>query len=63
MYSWNETEHRKHLRLVLETLKTHQLYARLSKCESWLDKVMFLGHMINMEEITMDPRKVKVVED
>lgn len=50
-----------HLRMVLETLRQHQLYAKLSKCEFWLSEVMFLGHIISREGIKVDPAKVEAV--
>jgi hypothetical protein len=50
VYSKDEAEHAKHLRTVLQTLREHQLYAKFSKCELWLDKVEFLGHIITKEE-------------
>ena len=40
-------EHSEHLRIVLQTLWERQLYAKLSKCQFWLDRVAFLGHMIS----------------
>ena len=43
VYSKNEEEHKEHLRLVLEKLREHQLYAKFSKCEFWLKEVGFLG--------------------
>jgi hypothetical protein len=39
-------------------LREHQLYAKLSKCEFWIDQVLFLGHIINKEGLAMDPKKV-----
>ena len=33
VFSKNEEEHEEHLRLVLEKLREHQLYAKFSKCE------------------------------
>ena len=45
IYSKSEEEHAEHLRLVLETLREHQLYAKFSKCEFWLKEVGFLGHV------------------
>ena len=45
VYSKNEEEHEEYLRLVLQKLKENQLYAKLSKCEFWLDEVSFLGHV------------------
>ena len=61
IYSRSEKEHDKHLRIVLETLKEHQLYAKLKKCEFWLDKVNFLGHVISKEGISVDPMKIEAI--
>jgi hypothetical protein len=36
-------------------------YAKLDKCEFWLTEVVFLGHVISVERILVDPRKVEVV--
>jgi hypothetical protein len=55
VYSKNEEEHVKHLHTVLQRLRKHQLYAKFSKCEFWLDKVKFLGHTISPEGIAVDP--------
>ena len=53
--SKNKEEHKEHLRLVLEKLREHQLYAKFSKCESWLKEVGFLGHVISREGISSRP--------
>jgi uncharacterized protein YqgQ len=45
IYSENEEEHVEHLKIVLSRLWEHQLYAKFSKCELWLKKVPFLGHV------------------
>jgi hypothetical protein len=63
IYSKSEAEHEKHLRLVLQRLREHKLYAKLSKCEFWIDEVPFLGHVISMGGIAVDPGKVKDVLD
>jgi hypothetical protein len=54
-------EHAEHLRLVLEKLRSNQLYAKFSKCEFWLTKVAFLGHVISIRGVSVDPGKVKDV--
>ncbi|XP_025985206.2 uncharacterized protein [Glycine max] len=54
-------EHEEHSRIVLHTLKDRQLYAKLSKCEFWLEKVSFLGHVISQGGIAVDPSKIEVV--
>ena len=43
VYSHNKKEHQEHLRIVLETLRAHKLFAKFSKCEFWLFSVSFLG--------------------
>jgi hypothetical protein len=58
-----EEEHEMHLRLVLQKLKAHQLYAKISKCEYWLSKVAFLGHVISAGGVSVDPDKVNDVLD
>ncbi|XP_073355135.1 uncharacterized protein [Aegilops tauschii subsp. strangulata] len=47
VFSKNKQEHEVHLRLVMEKLREHQLYAKFSKCEFWLDEVAFLGHVVS----------------
>jgi hypothetical protein len=42
-------------------LREHRLYAKLSKCEFWLNKVTFLGHVILAEWIFIDPKKVEAM--
>ena len=47
VYSKDQESHDTHLRVVLETLKKEQLYAKLSKCEFWLNEVSFLRHIVS----------------
>jgi hypothetical protein len=61
IYSKSREDHEHHLRIVLERLRAHQLYAKLSKCEFWLEKIAFLGHILTVEGIEVDPSKVEVV--
>jgi hypothetical protein len=61
VYSRSEEEHEGHLRLVLQKLRDHKLYAKLSKCEFWLKQVAFLGHVISKGGISVDPSKVQDV--
>jgi hypothetical protein len=48
---------------MLQRLRDHQLYAKFSKCEFWINEVSFLGHVISLEGIAMDPGKVQDVLD
>jgi hypothetical protein len=59
IYSKNEEEHAKHLRIVLMRLREHQLYAKFSKCVFWLEQIQFLGHILSANGIAVDPNKVK----
>ena len=59
VYSKDREDHDTHLRVVLETLRNEQLYAKLSKCEFWLREVSFLGHIISEEGIQVDSKKIK----
>ena len=61
VYSGSPKEHSEHLRIVLQTLREWQLYAKLSKCQFWLDKVAFLGHVISAEGVSVDPHKIEFV--
>ena len=63
IYSKNDEEHTCHLRIVLTRLREHQLYAKFSKCEFWLDRVQFLGHVLTPEGVSVDPSKVQDVLD
>jgi hypothetical protein len=61
IFSKTGEEHEKHLRMVLEKLRSNQLYAKFSKCEFWLTEVAFLRHVISAGGISVDPSKVKDV--
>jgi hypothetical protein len=63
IFSKTEEEHETHLRLVLEKLGAHELYAKFSKCEFWLSEVSFLGHGISTGGVSVDPGKVKEILD
>jgi hypothetical protein len=63
IFSQTEAEHEEHLRITLQTLRDHQLYAKFSKCEFWLSEVKFLGHVISGDGIAVDPSKVEAVTD
>ncbi len=59
----NKEEHVEHLRLVLEKLREHQLYAKYSKCEFWLPEVTYLGHLISKDGIDVNPERVQAILD
>ncbi|KAL0562065.1 hypothetical protein IC582_002515 [Cucumis melo] len=59
IYSKTEAEHEEHLHQVLETLRANKLYAKFSKCEFWLRKVTFLGHVVSRREFQWIPQRLK----
>jgi hypothetical protein len=61
VYFKNEDEHTEHLHIVLQRLRDHCLYAKLSKCDFWLREIKFLGHTISQDGISVDPEKVQEV--
>jgi hypothetical protein len=63
IYSRSAEEHEQHLRVILNKLRAHELYAKFSKCEFWLQEVVFLGHIIIVEGVKVDPEKVKAVSE
>src|SRR4051812_33510724 len=63
IYSKNEEEHADHLRLILEKLREHKLYAKNSKCEFWLPEVTFLGHMISKDGVDVTPERIQAILD
>ena len=53
VYSKSREEHERHLSIVLQTFRDKKLYAKLKKCEFWLDKVSFLGHVVTKDDISL----------
>jgi len=63
IYSRTLEEHTHHLRTTLKVLRKNELYAKLSKCEFWLRKVAFLGHVVSNERVSVDPQKIETVSN
>ena len=61
VYSRDEQEHEQHLQIVLQTLREKKLYAKLSKCDFLLKEVSFLGHIVAVGGIRVDPAKIEAV--
>ena len=61
IYSRTTEEHDEHLRLVLQCLREHKLYGKLSKCSFYQSRIHYLGHVISGEDITVDPTKVEAI--
>nr|GFA16796.1 putative reverse transcriptase domain-containing protein [Tanacetum cinerariifolium] len=63
VYSKDEEEHEKHLKITLELLKKERLYAKFSKCNFWQDSVQFIGHVIDRSGIHVDPAKIEAIKN
>jgi hypothetical protein len=61
IYSRTTEEHDEHLRLVLQCLREHKLYGKLSKCSFYQSRIHYLGHVISGEGIAVDPAKVEAI--
>ncbi|WVZ80404.1 hypothetical protein U9M48_027877 [Paspalum notatum var. saurae] len=61
IYTKSEKEHEEHLRIVLNWLREHKLYAKFSKCAFWLKEMSFLGHILSEKGVAVDPSEVKDV--
>jgi len=57
IYSKDRDEHTAHLRMVLQSLKEHQLHSEYKKREFWLEEVVFSGHMVSKEGIKVDYKR------
>jgi hypothetical protein len=63
IYSKLEEENEHHLRMVLQVLREHQLYAKLSKCSFYQKKIHYLGHIISKDGIEVDPEKIEAIRE
>jgi hypothetical protein len=63
VYSKSKEENEHHLRMVLQVLREHQLYAKLSKCSFYQKWIHYLGHIISKDGIVMDPKKIEVIRE
>ena len=61
IYSKTEDEHLSHIRTVLQTLRQHKLYVKLSKCEFFKPELKFLGHIVGRDGVKVDPAKIAVL--
>ena len=61
IYSKSKEEHEDHLRVVLQILRDHQLYAKFSKCKFWLTEVRLLGHVVSALGVLVDLEKVGAI--
>jgi len=61
VYSVNEEECREHLRLVLQILREHNLYAKFSKCDFYRGRTQYLGHVISKDGLYVNREKFRTI--
>ena len=61
VYSKTWEEHEENLQIALQILRENQFFAKIEKCEFWLEDVKFLGHMVAKERVSVDPAKVEAI--
>ena len=63
IYSNTIEEHLKHIGLVMDALRQHHLFAKLSKCSFFCTELEFLGHIVSSSGIAVDPAKVSAINE
>jgi RNase H-like domain found in reverse transcriptase/Reverse transcriptase (RNA-dependent DNA polymerase) len=63
IFSHTREAHTTHVRRVLERLRAARLYAKLSKCRFFTQEVDFLGYRVGVAGVSMDPRKMAIIEE
>lgn len=61
VYSESKEKHAEHLKIVLQTLRDQELYAKFSKHEVWVDRVVYLGLVVSAKGISVDPQKIEAI--
>ena len=61
VYSKDAQDHDQHLKIVLQILRERKLFVKLSECDFWLKEVSFLGHIVSVEGIRVDPAKIEAI--
>ena len=63
IFSKDPEEHTRHVREVLQRLLENRLFVNAEKCEFSCSSTTFLGYIISMGSLCMDPEKVRAVEE
>ena len=63
IYLKTEEEHKEHLNFFFQELQEHKLFAKFSNCDFFKDKIQYLGHVVTKEGISVDPEKIREIED
>jgi hypothetical protein len=61
IFSKNENDHEKHIRMVLQKLRDFGFYAKFEKCIFHQPQVEFLDYIISEEGLSIDPKKIQTI--
>jgi hypothetical protein len=61
IFSPNETVHTRHVRLVLQKLREAKLFAKFEKCQFHSSEVEFLGYLVSVDGLRIDPAKIESI--
>ena len=61
IYLNSKEEHYKHVKWVLDQLSKVEILIVIEKCEFLIKKTNFIGFIIKLGRISIDPKKVKAI--
>ena len=62
IYSVDQDSHIHHLRIVLNALREHKLFLSINKCVFWATSLPFLGFIVSVDGLAVDPSKVQAIQ-
>jgi Reverse transcriptase (RNA-dependent DNA polymerase) len=61
VYSEDKEQHNTHIKQVLEALAKKGFCLKLSKYNFYTKEIIFLGYIIILRKISLDPKKVRAI--
>jgi len=63
IYSRSWKDHMQHVKIVLDTLQAYSIFLKGEKCQFGQTQIKYLGHLIGVEGVSVDPQKVVAMMD
>ena len=63
IFSASQKKHDEHVRLILNRLKQYNLFVKLNKCQFDAEKITFLNYIIEMNDISMNENRIKIITE
>ena len=61
IYSNSKKEYKEYIKWVLERLYKKNILVVIEKCEFYTKKTNFIGFIIKLRQISIDPKKIKAI--